>query len=288
MKGLRTIATSITCFLISLSSLTLQAQAQIELYKKREACFDFRLKQVDYKVTLRYYRHSRISGSIYTAQGSLSSKTQGSVPIVAFFSPEKTSLYKLKDSAKVEGFLKMESDCQFPWECEESFHNYPNATFKIVLQDAQGMWVDQGDTSYFSTGLKEIKCFENLEMLEFDGQQVSLKKLYPRRNFEVLAQNQERLILKYRFTSNPYHPMGRCGAGEEHGFTIIHLDDEKLERVKDYILESCYRDIYFSRKAYNRGQDLYYEYLIESEAGVRHLYFSPSQVRISDKLEDIL
>ncbi|WP_421753891.1 hypothetical protein [Croceimicrobium sp.] len=58
--------------------------------------------------------------------------------------------------------------------------------------------------------------------------------------YSVLAENEYSVLLHYIYDSNPWNPMGRCGAGFETGLYLIHFSVEGFFLKADhYALESC-------------------------------------------------
>lgn len=227
-----------------------------------------------------------VSGSLYSAEGSLKDLATGeSKPVVAFISPAKTSLYLPKQAEQAQAFLALDSSFQHPWACEAYYHQWPHFQEKFQFEDGQVLRVKAGDSLYFPTDLKKISCFEKREFLQIGSDRLDLQAFYPRRNFELLAQKPGRLVLSYRYGSNPYHPMGRCGAGEERGLLMLEIKNGRIDSSADFPLESCYRDFYFEREELGQGAARYFHYRVKGIKADQHYYFWPEQVRISRTLD---
>lgn len=58
--------------------------------------------------------------------------------------------------------------------------------------------------------------------------------------YSVMAENDHSILLHYIYDSNPWNPMGRCGAGFESGLYLLHFSEEGYFLKADhYPLESC-------------------------------------------------
>lgn len=65
------------------------------------------------------------------------------------------------------------------------------------------------------------------------------------KGFSVVAWSTRTVLLNYFYDSNPWNPMGRCGAGFESGLCILHFDaDGVYSHYEEFPIESCNTGVY--------------------------------------------
>lgn len=277
-------------FLLFIAFFTVHGQkARLEKVIISERTYLLENEDQAFECNLAYYDRSDVSFSLYTAKGEIRSLSRPfSFAVVAFVSPSKITIYHFKEVSLADELLSFEGDYFNPWECEEVLSNKEGFERKIILEKGNASWIEQNDTISYIVNTESSKLYEEQEYLWWGSKRNSLSNNSPIRNFEIEAQAENRVVLSYSFGSNPYNPMGRCGAGEERGLLTLEVD-ERGNIVKDSLipLESCYRDLYFSRESRSFGSIDYYYYEVESEKGVKKYYFRPSNAIVSESIDDI-
>ena len=275
-------------FVLSCSQLCAQ-EVRIEEEIITEQKYIFENEQQAFECRLSYYDRSDVSFALYSAKGEIRNMaSNSSFPVVAFIAPSKMVLYHFDDPKLKEEVLDFEGDYFNPWDCEEVMSNKKDYRRKIIFEKGMAIWIENGDTLSYILDTENPKLYEKKEYLWWGQKRLSLRDFLPRRSWEVEAHAGNRVVLSYAFGSNPYNPMGRCGAGEERGLLCLELDDRgSIVKDEAFALESCYMDIYFSRESRNFGSVEYYYYEVESNEGVKKYYFRPSNAIVSEALDDL-
>lgn len=265
-----------------------QAKLEKEISTKRN--FILENSEGAFECTLEYHDRSDVSFTLYTARGEMRNMAnQESFPVVAFVSRSRITAYHFKDEDLAEDVLDFKGDYYNPVECEEVMNNKEGYVSKITFEEGNALWIEKGDTTNYITNTVNLDVYREEEYLWWGSKRISLRNYLPMRNFQIEAESENRVVLSYAFSSNPYNPMGRCGAGEERGLIKFEIDERgNIVSDESFPLESCYRDVYFSRETRNFGSMEYYYYEVEFPEKIKTYYFRPDKALISEVVDDIL
>jgi len=93
---------------------------------------------------------------------------------------------------------------------------------------------------FFSRTFLEFPQGRYLDMTTLGG----IRGIY-HHGYEIVAWGDSAILLKFDYGSNPWNPMGRCGAGMELGLSEIIFDKERNPIAwQSWYLESCNNGIY--------------------------------------------
>lgn len=121
--------------------------------------------------------------------------------------------------------------------------------FEIRLNQQRGnsYWQKGGQCKPLILDYDPTKINFHAEFLQYDhGQALNLLELaMDHKGFRVVAWSTRTVLLQYFYDSNPWNPMGRCGAGYESGLCILHFDaDGGYSRYEEFPIESCNSGLY--------------------------------------------
>jgi hypothetical protein len=113
---------------------------------------------------------------------------------------------------------------------------------RFCLQGGDRYWQNGEEKRPFQVDFNGAKLRVYEEYLDFKYRSdLNLLELgMYHKGFEVLAWSDGEVLLSYFYDSNPWNPMGRCGAGFESGLCRIWFDvDGGYQGHETYWLESC-------------------------------------------------
>lgn len=132
-----------------------------------------------------------------------------------------------------------------PWEIlsDSAFDQFEERFF---LQGVNSYW--QRGSQFLSLQLEFDAAKLNVydEYLCIENDCVDLHDLAGyHHGFELLAWSDREVLLSFSYTSNTWNPMGRCGAGIEHGLCRLSFDEQgRFLSHQFYWLESCNQGYY--------------------------------------------
>lgn len=255
--------------------------------ESRSRSFQFSEASKSFICELELANFSWHSAHLYTVKGLLK-ESDGSreIQVVGFKSPSKMTLYEFQNKDTAESFLEFEAPCMNIWDCEVQYHGRKDFIQKWVFEGESGSHIlKNGDSISFHFPYPRPHIKRKFEHLKLpNGDTINLKPFMPMRNFSVVAEKGDRVILDFRYTSNTFNPNGRCGAGEERGLLSLQISDSKIVYDESFYLESCYQGLYFSKEKVPFENDFYYEYIVEGDygRGIKKVFFRPGLALVSE------
>ncbi len=209
---------------------------------------------------LKQFEVSDFHSSVYSVKGYYyldNDKYQ--IPLSGIYSGDYVlTLYAFADESKDDSLINLEYSSPDFWKSVEHFKNMNLFKEKFIFEELADSLIG---VRLFSDGSKqpvtwnnyEVNLTENFEILKISQKakndiHINLLNLgYIYRNYKVLSyklvEDKIRVLLQFNYPSRHYL-MGMCGSGQEKGFIYLEIDEDGImTQNKDYILESCLREI---------------------------------------------
>jgi hypothetical protein len=232
-----------------------------------------------YPITLylKYKQTSRNHLGVYSVEGwYFYDKFETKIYLKGLYNFHTLTLYHFNDISKGQDLLSFKEIKNTYWEDIEYYENLSDFKEKFVFSDEGHSWFNGSNTLEVRVNQNDISILKVNEFLLLDSTIAFDLHNFGSWNwdFELLAHNSRKYILKYEYTSR-LNIMGMCGGGVEKGFLIFEFDKNNiLYDSEDFIYESCNRSIFNENQSeimnglsiyhcYDYSREKYYDLIVD-------------------------
>lgn len=201
--------------------------------------------QIDkYPITiyLKFNQFSNYHAGVYSVEGwYYYDKVKTKISLTGLYNHPRLTLYNFNDTAKSNELLNFREMKSNHWEDMEYYGSLKNYKEKFVLSDSENYWLNESKNLEVQLDQDDLSIQNVNEYLHLDSATAFDLHNFGSWtwNFELVAHNSGKYILKYEHTSRLYS-MGMCGAGLEKGFLILEFDqNNSLIHSEEFVYESC-------------------------------------------------
>lgn len=165
------------------------------------------------------------------------------IPLVGILDKSGLILFHFEDEAKSNEILYVNDNSWNDWEWSEFIEKRKRMSgFKEKFDFSSETWL---------SGSKSLKLIMNNnheltkheEYLKLDSKDSLLLPLY-HRQYEILARDQNKFLIKYSHPSSKDQLDGWCHLGWEEGFLEVKVRDDFTIESRDFLIESCIKSVY--------------------------------------------
>ncbi len=202
-----------------------------------------------YPITLylKYQKHS-YHLNVYSVKGwYYYDRYKIKIGLVGLYLYGDLVLYHFEDTSRANKIVYFKENIGNHWDNVVHYSSLQDYNEKFTFNDTLSQWTNNQKKYRFTLEQKEFDILEKRNLLRlspthsFDLTNI-LDNMYC--DFEIMAYNNDRLILTYKHPSR-YYSMTMCGGGTEEGLIVLEFNKSKeLENYQLYTYYSCNLDIW--------------------------------------------
>lgn len=165
------------------------------------------------------------------------------IPLVGILDKNGLVLFHFENEAKSNEILFVNDNSWNDWEWREFIDKRKRMSgFKEKFDFSNETWLS-GSKSLKFIFHDNHELTRDEEYLKFNSKDSVLLPLY-HKQYQILAQNELKFILKYSHPSRKDQLDGWCHVGWEEGFLEVKIRDDLSIESRDFSIESCLQSVY--------------------------------------------
>lgn len=165
------------------------------------------------------------------------------IPLVGILDNNGLVLFHFENEAKSNEILFVNDNSWNDWEWREFIDKRKRMSgFMEKFDFSNETWLSGSKSLKFISHYKH-ELTRDEEYLKFNYKDSVLLPLY-HRQYQILAQNELKFILKYSHPSKKDQLEGWCHLGYEEGFLEVKIRDDLSIESRDFSIESCLQSVY--------------------------------------------